>query len=437
MPPTAVEALPTAVPQMIAPRAARVTTLPARGRAALLAGVGIVLVALNLRAAITSLGALLDEVSAGLHLSATAAGAITTLPALSFAAFGALTPRLARRFSAAQLLVGSMLLLAVGQLIRVVTNSAAVFLVSSALALAGIAVANILLPGLVKEHFPHRAGLLTGVYSMTLILGSTLAAAVSVPIAHALGGWRAGMGVWALLALAAALPWLATRRRAATRDTASDDGEPLRPGRTRLGWALAIYFGAQSLSGYATMGWLAQMFRDARFSPTTAGLLLAAVPAFGVPMALLMPTIAGRLRNLRGLVLLMSTAMIASYVGLALAPHTGALAWVALLAIGQSAFPLALAMIGMRARTPQGVVALSAFAQSTGYLIAALGPLVVGVLYELTGGWTLPLGFLVGAAVVQAVAGLAAARPRHLEDEACNRAHIWHELAPRRGSVHP
>ncbi|WP_254549951.1 CynX/NimT family MFS transporter [Catellatospora tritici] len=422
---------------MIAPRAARVTTLPARGRAALLAGVGIVLVALNLRAAITSLGALLDEVSAGLHLSATAAGAITTLPALSFAAFGALTPRLARRFSAAQLLVGSMLLLAVGQLIRVVTNSAAVFLVSSALALAGIAVANILLPGLVKEHFPHRAGLLTGVYSMTLILGSTLAAAVSVPIAHALGGWRAGMGVWALLALAAALPWLATRRRAATRDTASDDGEPLRPGRTRLGWALAIYFGAQSLSGYATMGWLAQMFRDARFSPTTAGLLLAAVPAFGVPMALLMPTIAGRLRNLRGLVLLMSTAMIASYVGLALAPHTGALAWVALLAIGQSAFPLALAMIGMRARTPQGVVALSAFAQSTGYLIAALGPLVVGVLYELTGGWTLPLGFLVGAAVVQAVAGLAAARPRHLEDEACNRAHIWHELAPRRGSVHP
>ncbi|MDI1464489.1 MFS transporter [Catellatospora sp. KI3] len=422
---------------MIAPRAARVTIVPSRGRTALVAGAGILLVALNLRAAITSLGALLEEVSAGLHLSATAAGAVTTLPALVFAAFGALTPRLARRLSAAQLLVGSMLLLAAGQLIRVVTDSATVFLLSSALALAGIAVANILLPALVKEHFPDRAGLVTGVYTMTLILGSTLAAAVSVPIAHALGGWRAGMGVWGLLALAAALPWLATRRGAAARAAGAEDGEPLRPGRTRLGWAMAVYFGAQSLSGYATMGWLAQMFRDAGFSPATAGLLLAAVPAFGVPVALLMPAIAGRLTNLRGLVLLMSTAMIASYVGLALAPHSGALAWVVLLAFGQSAFPLALAMIGMRARTQRGVVALSAFAQSTGYLIAALGPLVVGVLYELTGGWTLPLGFLLAAAVVQAVAGIAAARPRHLEDEACNRAHIWHELAPRRGSVHP
>ncbi|WP_374706981.1 CynX/NimT family MFS transporter [Catellatospora sp. TT07R-123] len=421
---------------MIAPNAARVTSLPARGRAALLAGAGIVLVALNLRAAITSLGALLEEVSAGLHLSATAAGAITTLPALSFAAFGALTPRLARRLSSAQLLVGSMLLLAAGQLVRVLTGSAAVFLASSALALAGIAVANILLPALVKEHFPHRTGLVTGVYTMTLILGSTLGAAASVPIAHTLGGWRAGMGVWALLAVVAALPWLATRRAAGrARAARGAEAEPLRPGRTRLGWALALYFGAQSLSGYATMGWLAQMFRDAQFSPATAGLLLAAVPAFGVPLALLMPAIAGRLRDLRGLVLLMSTAMIASYVGLALAPHSGALAWVSLLAFGQSAFPLALAMIGMRARTAQGVVALSAFAQSTGYLIAALGPLVVGILYEATGGWTLPLGFLIAAAVVQAAAGVAAARPRHLEDEPCNRAHIWHELPARHGSV--
>jgi CP family cyanate transporter-like MFS transporter len=114
----------------------------------------------------------------------------------------------------------------------------------------------------------------------------------------------------------------------------------------------------------------------------------------------------------------MSAAMIASYLGLALAPHAGAIAWVALLALGQAAFPLALAMIGMRARTGEGVVALSAFAQSTGYLIAALGPLLVGVLHELTGGWQLPLGFLVAAAVVQAFAGLAAARPRYLEDEA-------------------
>ncbi|NUT37070.1 MAG: MFS transporter, partial [Hamadaea sp.] len=196
----------------------------------------------------------------------------------------------------------------------------------------------------------------------------------------------------------------------------------VRPGRTRLGWAMAVYFGAQSLSGYATMGWLAQIFRDAAYSPTTAGLLLAGVTAVGVPIALLMPALAGRLRNLRPLVLLMSAAMVASYIGLALAPHGGAVVWVVLLAFGQGAFPLALAMIGMRARTPQGTVALSAFAQSTGYLIAALGPFVVGVLYEATGAWSVPMVFLIGAALVQGVAGVFAAKPRFVEDEAGSTA---------------
>src|SRR6478752_7778487 len=123
------------------------------------------------------------------------------------------------------------------------------------------------------------------------------------------------------------LPWLRAglrRHVAAPRVLHSR----VRPARTRLGWAMAIYFGAQSLSGYATMGWLAQMFRDAAFTPTNAGLLLAAVTAFGVPFALLLPAMAGRVRDLRPLVLIMSAAMIASYLGLAVAPHSGALAWV-------------------------------------------------------------------------------------------------------------
>ncbi len=379
-------------------------------RGAVLAG--ILLIALNLRAAITGLGALLPEVSEGLRLSGTVAGLVTTLPALSFAAFGAFTPHLTRRFSSNQILLASMALLAVGQGARVFTDSPIVFLVSTATAMAGIAVANVLLPALVREHFPQRAGLVTGIYTMTLIAGSTAAAAASVPIAHALGSWRAGLGVWALLALVAALPWIG---RTLPR-SASSQPSPLRVSRTRLGWAMALYFGMQSLSGYATMGWLAQIFRDSAFSPATAGLLLAAVTTFGLPIALLMPTLAGRGRNLRPLVLVLSTAMILSYLGLAFAPHAGAVLWVALLGIGQGAFPLALAMIGMRARTREGLVALSAFAQSVGYVIAALGPLVVGMLHEVTGAWRLPIGFLLAAAVVQVFAGLAVARPRYVED---------------------
>lgn len=379
---------------------------------------GILLVAVNLRAAITSLGALLDEVSVGLHLSGTVAGLVTTLPALSFAAFGALTPWLTRRFTPARVLVGAMAALAIGEVLRAVTGSAVLFVGLSALALAGIAVANVLLPVLVKTYFPGRAGLITGVYTMTLIAGTSAAAAASVPIAEAFGSWRAGLGVWAVIAVVAMLPWLRAglRRTPPGTRTAVAAADRVRPARTRLGWAMAVYFGAQSLSGYATMGWLAQIFRDAAYSPTTAGLLLAGVTAVGVPIALLMPALAGRVSDLRGLVILMSVAMVASYVGLATAPHGGAIVWVVLLAIGQGAFPLALAMIGMRARTPQGTVALSAFAQSTGYLIAALGPFVVGVLYEATGGWSIPMVFLIAAAVVQGVVGVFAAKPRYIED---------------------
>ncbi|RKN48318.1 MFS transporter [Micromonospora endolithica] len=384
--------------------------------------VAMLLVALNLRAAVTSLGALLDEVRGGLGLSATTAGFVTTLPTIAFAGLGALTPWLVRRFAPARLLLAGMLALAVGQVLRVVTDSPLVFIATSALALAGIAVANILLPMLVKQHFPHRTGLVTGAYTMALTVGTTVAAASAVPIAHAFGSWRAGLGVWAGLAAVAVLPWvpLALRaRRAARRATpavAAAQPSRIRPGRTRLGWAMAVYFGAQSLSGYAIMGWLAQLFRDAGYRPEAAGLLLAGLTALGVPIALLMPTLAGRLRTLHPLVLGLTAASSLAYLGLAFAPRGGALLWVALLAVGQGAFPLILTTIGLRARTADGTVALSAFAQSTGYVIAALGPLLVGVLYEATGGWTAPIGFLLAALVVQTGAGMVIARPRYIED---------------------
>ncbi|TCB94417.1 MFS transporter [Micromonospora zingiberis] len=398
-------------------------TAPApRASGGLLVLAGMLLVALNLRAAVTSLGALLDEVRVGLALSGTMAGFVTTLPTIAFAGLGAVTPWLVRRLSAPRLLVLGMLALATGQVLRAVTGSAVVFLFTSALALAGIAVANILLPMLVKQYFPHRTGLVTGAYTMALTTGTTVAAAAAVPVAHAFGSWRAGLGVWAGIALVAVLPWLpaALRSRTATRRAArgaATGGSVVRPARTRLGWAMAVYFGAQSLSGYAIMGWLAQLFRDSGFRPQDAGLLLAGVTALGVPIALLMPTLAGRLSSLRPLVFALTAASTLAYLGLALAPRDAAVLWVVLLAFGQGAFPLILTTIGLRARTADGTVALSAFAQSTGYVIAALGPLLVGILYEATGGWTAPLGFLLLALAVQTGAGMMIARPRYIEDE--------------------
>ncbi|WFE33191.1 MFS transporter [Micromonospora sp. WMMD975] len=398
---------------------------PARG--GLLVLVGMLLVAVNLRAAVTSLGALLDEIRVGLGLSGAMAGVVTTLPTVAFAGLGALTPWLVRRWAAPRVLVLAMIALTAGQVLRAATGSAAVFVLTSALALAGIAVANILLPMLVKQHFPHRTGLVTGAYTMALTVGTTVAAASAVPVAHAFGSWRAGLGVWAGLAALAVVPWvpLALRARAARR-AADRSAAPtavvaaparVRPERTRLGWAMAVYFGAQSLSGYAIMGWLAQLFRDAGYRPEAAGLLLAGVTALGVPVALMMPTLAGRLATLRPLVLGLTAFSTVAYVGLALAPRGLAPLWVLLLALGQGAFPLILTTIGLRARTPEGTVALSAFAQSTGYVIAALGPLLVGILYGATGGWTAPIGFLLVALAVQTIAGMVIARPRYIEDE--------------------
>ncbi|WBB96648.1 MFS transporter [Solwaraspora sp. WMMA2080] len=421
-----------------APAGTATTGAARRGTVVVL--IAMILVALNLRLAITSLGPLLDEVRTGLALSGLLAGVVTMLPALAFASVGAFTPWLVRRFSPPQLLVASMAALATGQLLRVTISSAWLFVATSALALAGIAVANVLLPMLVRQYFPHRAGLVTGAYMMSLTIGASVSAGTAVPIAHAAGSWRAGLGFWALIAVAAAAFWVPVawrdRRRPATgtpgtvgeRPASGTVGErPLarpgataviRPGRTRLGWLMAGFFGAQSFGAYAQMGWLAQVFRDAGFRPETAGLLLAGVTAVAVPIALLMPTLATRMSSLRPLVLGTTVASALSYAGLLWLPYQGALVWMVLLALGQGTFPLALAMVGLRARTGAGVVSLSAFTQSTGYLIAALGPLSVGLLYEQTGGWLVPIALLGVALLVQTGTGWAIARPRWIEDEA-------------------
>jgi CP family cyanate transporter-like MFS transporter len=385
--------------------------------------VGVVLVGLNLRAAVTSLGALLTEVSDGVGLSGTLAGVVTMLPTLSFAGFGLATPWLARRFAPPRILVSAMVLLAAGLATRALTGSAVVFLLATALALSGVAVSNVLLPALVRQYFPDRIGLVTGVYTMTLISGASAASAAAVPIAQLGGSWRVGLGAWALFALVATLPWLpaAVRRdspeRPSPRPPAGWDTR-VRPARTGLGWAMAVFFGMQSLNGYAVMGWLARLFRDAGFTPTMAGVMLASVTGIGIPLALLVPTLAARALDLRPIVVGLSSITVVAYAGLAVAPGgLPAVLWVLLMAAGQAVFPLALTMIGLRARTPAGTVALSAFTQCAGYLVAGLGPLLVGVLYEATGGWTVPLGFLIVTVLVQTWAGLRIARPRHIEDE--------------------
>ncbi|MGC5346647.1 MFS transporter [Streptomyces sp. AM 4-1-1] len=384
--------------------------------------VGLVLAALNLRPAITSLGSLLEEVRDGLHMSGSVAGVLTSVPPLCFAVFGVMAPRLARRFGPGAVVCAGMVAIATGLVIRPFIGGTAGFLAASALALMGIAVSNVLMPVIVKRWFPDRVGSMTGLYSMALAIGTSLAAAVTVPLTDALGGsWRAGLGIWAALAAVAILPWIPlVRQRSDTpgRPAPNDSTAPrLRITRSRTAWGLACFFGLQSTAAYITMGWMPQIFRDAGVSAGTAGALLAVIMAMGVPLAFVIPRVASRMRNQGPIVVVLGACGLAGYAGLYLAPTAGAWAWALLLGVSNCAFPLALTMIGMRSRSGPGVVQLSAFAQSTGYLISIPGPLLVGVLYQHSGGWGLPIALMAALMVPQIVAGVLAGRDRTIEDE--------------------
>ncbi|MER5747562.1 MFS transporter [Streptomyces sp. NPDC002225] len=389
-----------------------------------LVAVGLVLTALNLRPAITSLGALLEEVRDGLHMSGSVAGVLTSVPPLCFAVFGIMAPRLARRFGPGAVVCAGMIAITAGLVIRPLVGGTAGFLAASALALMGIAVSNVLMPVIVKHWFPDRVGSMTGLYSMALALGTSLAAAVTVPMTSAMGGsWRLGLGVWAVLSAAAILPWLplVRDRRAANRPSggpvAAQAAPELRITRSRTAWSLACFFGLQATAAYITMGWMPQIFRDAGVSAGTAGVLLAVTMAMGVPLAFVIPRVASRMRNQGPIVLVLGSCGLAGYAGLYLAPAGGAWAWALLLGISNCSFPLALTMIGMRSRTGAGVVRLSAFAQSVGYLISIPGPLLIGVLYQHSGGWELPIALMAGLMVPQMAVGFLAGRDRTIEDE--------------------
>ncbi|WP_223863991.1 MFS transporter [Streptomyces sp. 5-10] len=418
-------------PRPAEPGGPRRAASPWRGR---VMAAGLMLAALNLRPAVTSLGPLLEEVRDDLGMSGTVAGVLTSVPAACFALFGLTAPRLARRWGPGAIVCAGLAAIATGLLLRPFAGGTVVFLAASALALAGIAVSNILMPVIVKRWFPDRVGAMTGLYSMGLSLGTAAAAAVTVPMTDALGGsWRTGLGVWALLAVVALVPWLFLARAGASGPEAGGtdadapaaagtaaapaDAPAMRITRSPLAWAMAVFFGFQATAAYISMGWMPQIFRDAGVSASTSGLLLAVMMAMGVPLAFVLPRIAARLRHQGVLVVILGVFGLTGYAGLWLAPAEGAWAWAVLLGIANCAFPLALTMIGMRTRTNAGVVRLSAFAQSVGYLLSIPGPLLVGVLYQHSGGWGQPIALMAGFMVPQIVAGVLAGRDRHLEDE--------------------
>ena len=302
--------------------------------------------------------------------------------------------------------------------LRSTVDSPALFIATTVPALAGMAVANVLLPSLVKLHFPNRIGLVTAIYTTALSVGLTFASVLTVPVADSVGSWRWGLALWGATALVAAAPWLGLLRHdvrpESDRRTTISARET---SRTPLAWAMAVFFGAQSMQAYAVFGWLPQIYRDAGFSAQNAGILLGVATAISIPISFVLPSIAVRRTNQAPLILGLCASYAAGYLGLIVWPSAAAVLWALLIGIGTGMFPLVLTLIGLRARTSDGTAALSGFTQSVGYLLAAIGPFMMGALYGATGGWTVPLVVLVGLLVPQAIAGVMVAKPRFLEDE--------------------
>lgn len=376
----------------------------------------IVLTGLTMRIAVSSVGAVLTDLEHGLHASSGIAGLITTLPVIAFAAIGLTGSRLAQRVGEHRMVVLALAITTVGLLLRAVAGDVWIFAVLSMLALTGGAVANVLMPALVKRHFPERIGQLTAVYTTSLAVGTTVAAGTTVPIADAGGSWRFGIGSWALLTAVALLPWLPTLRADRRRSGAKPVRVPIsRLAHTKLAWALVLMFAFQSFQAYIAFGWFTDFFRHNHLSATEAGILVAFFSGLSIPVSMVIPTLATG--GQRRLVLGLTAASIACYLGMLAAPVGGAWVWMLLGGIGSGMFPLTLTMIGLRSREIATTAALSGFVQGAGYLLAGTGPLLVGVLLGFSDDWTGPLTLLVVAALLSAAGGLYASSPRFVEDE--------------------
>ncbi len=429
---------------------ARARNLASRRHIALLV-VGIVALAFNLRAAITSLPPVFPELSASLRLSSAALAVLASVPVLCFGVFSAVAAPLSRRFGEERVLEAALALLAAGLLLRGALPGVMLF-PGTVLACAAIAPMNVLLPSLVKRRNPDRAGLLIGIYLLSLSAGSILSSLIAVPVYRASGGSvRLTLGLWALPAIAAAVAWLPQRKYrtmppgpadapldaapldaapldaapldAAPLDAAPLDAAPLgggsQPGRAgqlrvyryALAWQVTVFLGLQSLTFYATLSWLPTMFRDRGATAVHAGTLLALMNLGGAVTALVIPVLAHRVPSQRGLMVAAIAASAAGLAGVWFAPLAQSTAWILVLGLGQGA-ALSLAIYFTLARSPDPLVAasLSAFAQGTGYLVATAGPLAVGFLHTATGSWTVPVAALLAVLGGELVAGWQAAR---------------------------
>jgi CP family cyanate transporter-like MFS transporter len=388
--------------------------------------VAVAAAGLNLRASITSLPPLFPDLQTQLHLSTAALSLLAATPVICFGVVSAFTAWLNRRYGEEMILLVALVLLTAGLLLRGLLPRAMLF-PGTALAASAIAVLNVLLSSMAKRRWPERAGLLVGIYLTALSAGAILSSLLAVPLYRGSGGSvRLSLGVWALPAALAVLLWLPQLRyrtacatpAAAGTIPAADGATAPGPARTgvkvyryALAWQVTAFMGLQSLLYYAALSWLPTIFQDRGASAVTAGNLLALMGVGNLATSLIVPVLAHRSASQRGLVVPSLIGTAAGLAGSLWAPLGSAPFWVLVLGVSQGSC-LGLAIFFMMARAPDAGVAasLSAFSQSVGYLVASVGPLMVGLLHSATGSWNIPVALLLVLCAAELATGVLAGR---------------------------
>lgn len=382
--------------------------------------IGIIFVAMNLRAPLTSVGSLIGFIRDDLQISNTLAGMITTLPLLAFAFFSPIVPKLARRFGIEVVIFVSIVFLMLGIALRSLSGIVTLYIGTVILGLA-IAVANVLLPSLIKREFPTRMGLMTGMYSISMNLLGAIASGISVPIAIGLGfGWQGALGIWGILSFVSILFWLPQMKRrkrevvfAQKQTTVST---PVTLWRSGLAWQVTLFMGLQSLVFYVLITWLPEILKHQGLGVDESGWLLSLMQLALLPFTFIVPILAGQMSSQRSLVTVMTILYLIGIFGLLYGSVNFIVFWIILLGIGVgSAFSLAMMFFGLRTENAQQAAELSGMAQSIGYLLAAIGPTLFGYLYDITNSWTIPLLTLVGVSILIFLFGLGAAGNRYVQ----------------------
>ncbi len=390
---------------------------------------GIILMALNLRAAVTSLPPLIEQMRADITFTPALVGLLGSLAPLAFAAAGLAGTLLLRRISAELIAVLLLLITAAGQLVRPWSPGAAVFISISAITLLALGIGNVIMPALVKAWFPRRIGLVTAAYTTVMAIGTAVPALIAVPLAGSTPalGWRLGLGIWGLMALAAVPSWvIAVRRPRAlppprlleNPGTASNTVRPrsIAVHRSPIAWGLSMLFIANSMNLYAMFTWLPIRLADAGLSEASAGAHLALFAGIGIVPSLLVPGLAARGHTF-ALAAGCVVAFVAGYLGLLLSPAHLTTLWTMIGGLGGGSFPLVLTMIGLRSATPATAGAVSAFVQTVGYCGAMTGPLIFGLLHGATGGWTASFGFLLLSMLLMLAGAWITRTPATVDDD--------------------